>query len=351
MNNPENAGTPLKFRQGYGQKLKYPAILFAALALLLAACQRLPTEIPPADSAAGSSIVFGWEPDERALVEVIDVQIYQPGSWPQGEPIPMNFTLPAGFFASPAFHGIAESTYTVINFESGNRMTLRMRRVEDPQWLAEALAGGLSSIYLDGFAVYYERHYIHVYRHVTITIVKGYIEYRLTGAEDEWDSLILISRAIIAGEAEGADNSPAAMTGNYMLTPGTFRLFGPDDPPVPLNFTLPDGFYQPWQSFCHDFPSFTLRYRYDTYIQLDRSYLTPYNPVRWGEWIEIGWNSAQLSGHTIYYIEVHRCCHTAIYHNGIAFEKDSVFYEIFGKNVVNVDMEILMRIARAIIAG
>ena len=337
--------------------MKFLFIFIIALVLLLTACQRVPTEITPVDSAAGS-IVFELnerkydKPREQSLVEIIDVQIHQPGSWPQGEPIPMNFTLPAGFFVTSVFPGNFESTYTITNFNNGNRMTLRMRHhTEDLQWLVEALVDGLNSIDLDGFTVYYERHYIHVYRHVTFTIVKGHIEYQLTGAEYEWDSLILISGAIVAGEVEGTSNGSAIVTGNYILTPGTFRLFGPDDPPVPLNFTLPDGFYQPWESFCHDFPSFTLRYREDAYIQFERRYLTPYNPVQWNEWFAIGWNRTQLNGHTIYYIEVRRCCHRTIYHNGIAFEKDSVFYEIFGKNVVNVDMQILLRLAEAIITS
>ena len=311
--------------------MKIKALLLAALLLvgLLAACT-----------------------EPQVLVEIIDVQIYQRGSWPQHEPIPMNFTLPAGFIASQVFHGSVESMYTITNLGNDVRFTLRIRHTENPQWLVEFLAGGLNSIDLDGFAVYYERHYIHVYRHVTFTIVKDYIEHQLTGAEDEWDSLILISRAIVAGEVRRAGNDSAIVTGNYILIPGEIRFFGPDDPPVPLNFTLPDGFYQPWESFDHEFPAFTLRYRGDTYIQFQRSYLTPYTPeVRWPEWLALGWNHTQLNGHTIYYIEVRRCCHRTIYHNGIAFEKDYVFYEIFGKNVVNVDMEILLRLAEAIITS
>jgi len=139
--------------------------------------------------------------------------------------------------------------------------------------------------------------------------------------------------AIFTGELTPVPDSP-------FISNVRVEWHDPNIVPAPLTFALPQSFEE-----IHASPvwaghsNFIVRYQ-DQYINISRSAESMFHA--W--WLEEEWSTVEMYGHTIYYF-------IGTDFNDVTFEIDGLYYNIRGENAANIDLEVLLRLAKAVARG
>ena len=269
------------------------------------------------------------------------------------ELLPLDFDLPDGFEILVALARGGRSTYifqhryAMVESNSfvmrANPITLNMRPFQTPPYLVNER---LNTGKLDGHTIFYRYPRCAFSNYYEIIFEKDFIIYEFR-SRNSIAGIIILSRAII-GNADVQDKSAVPYYWLKYLEQPTIQAHiiwhDPNREPIPLGFTLPDGFYKVcclpryedgiWHTFRLKCPN-------QRYIVFDRR--------NWEffchEWLVDEWNSVLLNGYKIYYLV------EAEITNQVAFELNGFFYNICGENLVNIELETLLLLVEAVLRG